>query len=516
MAGDNIGSIWARVSTPGQTELSLDSQVMRVKNKMESLGFKIPPEYIFRTDWTSLNLGPCPEFQSLIKLVRQKKISAVGTLDRDRFQAIGLDRMIFMAECRNNSVEIVVCQGPAFLEGPEGDIVEVALAVAKEIQVRRAGQGAKDGIHDRVKLRRLPATGQHRVFGYRWDSARRLIPDDNWEFINFACHQALSGVATRRIERELKSKGLSLCYQTIYGWLINPVYGGRYYALRRRAIEPISRRQNKDGRPTYGRSSSRRLPLEECEYISEIEVVNPPLTWDEWLAVQRRLTQNKLLAKRHATHDYLLRGMIFCNYHRRRYRGVPSHGKWIYACPITKDCPYPTLNGPRLEAEVKSYCKRLLTDATVVESELAKHLGTQNDLEEKLRNELTVLSRKRTRSLNEETELEARNLQGLVDPEVYPAVKARLRAERMWCDERQKEVQAHLENLHQEAAAAASLRQIQARMGHRLELASNTEWRDVFLALDLSIHVPEDGNIEIQAALPVKASREEEIVSCVP
>ncbi len=515
MPEGKVAAVWARVSTLSQTELSLDSQVTRVVAKLQSLGLRIPPEYVFKTDWTSLSLAPCPEFENLMQLVRQKKINAVGTLDRDRFQAIGVDRMIFMAECRRNGVEIIVCQGPPFLEGPEGDIVEVALAVAKEIQVRRAGQGAKDGLHDRVKLRHLSATGEHRLFGYRWENPRMLVPDDNWEFANLACQQALSGVSTRAIERQLKGKGISVCYQTIYGWLRNPVYGGRYYGLRREAVEPTARKQAEGGRPTYGRSSSRHLPFENWLYVPEIKIVNTPLTWEEWLVVQRRLERNKLLAKRNATHDYLLRGVIFCDYHGRRYRGVPSHKKWIYVCPITKDCLRPSLNGPKLEAEVKGYCHRLLTDTRVIESELAKYLDNRDGLEGKLKDELTVLSRKRTRSLNEEAELEARNLRGLIDEEVYDRLKARLRAERIWCDERERDIQAQLENLQRQTAALVSLKEIQCRVGHKLGMATTGEWREVFIALDLSVHVREDGDVEIEAALPLKAE-EESIVSSVP
>jgi hypothetical protein len=513
MADDRLAAVWARVSTPEQAELSLESQVTRVESKLRSLGFKVPPEYVFRTDWTSLNLTPCPEFQSLLQLARQGRIDAVGTLDRDRFQAIGLDRMIFMAECRHKGIEIIVCQGPPFLEGPEGNIVEVALAVAKEIQVLRASQGAKDGIHDRVKLRRLSATGEHRVFGYRWQTPQLLVPDDNWEFVNWTCRQGLHGVPTRSIQRQLKGKGLSTSCQTVYRWLTNPVYGGRYYGLRREAIEPSYRKQGKGGRPTYGRSSTRHLPFEQWTYVPEIQVSNPPLTWEEWLILQRRLEKNKVLAKRNATHDYLLRSLIFCDYHQRRYTGLPSHGKWLYVCPKPQHCPRPRLNGPKLEAEVKEYCRRLFTDREVMKSEMNEHLDGRDGLGEKLKNELAVLNRKRTRSLNEETELEARNLRGLIDPEVYPAVKARLRAERTWCDEREDEVQAQLDGLSQQEAALMSLKEVHARIGDRFDTATNAEWREVFIALDLSVHVLEDGDIEIRAAIPLKAGKEAGIVS---
>ncbi len=194
---------------------------------------------------------------------------------------------------------------------------------------------------------------------------------------------------------------------------------------------------------------------------------------------------------------------------------MPSHKKWIYVCPITKDCLRPSLNGPKLEAEVKGYCHRLLTDTRVIESELAKYLDNRDGLEGKLKDELTVLSRKRTRSLNEEAELEARNLRGLIDEEVYERLKARLRAERIWCDERERDIQAQLENLQRQTAALVSLKEIQCRVGHKLGMATTGEWREVFIALDLSVHVREDGDVEIEAALPLKAE-EESIVSSVP
>ena len=41
-----IAAIWARVSSRGQTELSLDSQIERCKAKLESLGYTVPPELI--------------------------------------------------------------------------------------------------------------------------------------------------------------------------------------------------------------------------------------------------------------------------------------------------------------------------------------------------------------------------------------------------------------------------------------------------------------------------------------
>ena len=87
-----VAAIWARVSTQDQRELSLDGQVERVRVKLEDLGYQVPPDMIFRTDWTSLDLYSCPQFQQLQQWVKTKQITALGVLDRDRLADQGLQR----------------------------------------------------------------------------------------------------------------------------------------------------------------------------------------------------------------------------------------------------------------------------------------------------------------------------------------------------------------------------------------------------------------------------------------
>ena len=119
-----IAAIWCRVSTSDQRELSLDSQEDAVRKVLEEQGYRVPPEYVLKVDWSSLDLMSCPEFEQLRRLVANGRIDAVGTLDRDRLQAQGLQRLIFLAECRDLSVPLVTVQGPPMLEGGEGQLVE--------------------------------------------------------------------------------------------------------------------------------------------------------------------------------------------------------------------------------------------------------------------------------------------------------------------------------------------------------------------------------------------------------
>ena len=123
-------AIWARVSDPKQEDPSLDTQVERARFKLESEGYTV--DHILKRVWTSADLKPCPEFQQLVRLVLSKKIQAVGMLDRDRIEANGLQRLNFFAECKEHGVTPIVCQGPPFLEGTEGQLVELALALGKE------------------------------------------------------------------------------------------------------------------------------------------------------------------------------------------------------------------------------------------------------------------------------------------------------------------------------------------------------------------------------------------------
>ena len=149
--GNKIAAVWARVSSVGQQELSPDGQVERVKKRLIDQGFTIPHEYIFKVVWTSLDLESCPEFRTLKQLIRTQKINAVGFLDRDRIEAVSLQRLLFLSECKDNHVEPIVCQGAPFISEPEGQLVELALALGKERSVLRAQSGAKQGFEDRVK-----------------------------------------------------------------------------------------------------------------------------------------------------------------------------------------------------------------------------------------------------------------------------------------------------------------------------------------------------------------------------
>lgn len=503
---DRIAAIWARVSTEAQTETSLESQIVRAKAKLKDTGYVVPPERVLAVDWSSLDLFSCPEFQKLQKWVELKEIQALGILDRDRLEANGLQRLIFLSLCKEAEVELVVCQGSPILDEPEGGLVELALAIGKERSVMRAKQGSKDGLHDRVTIKRLPAT-QHKVFGYRWDGDRRLIPDDNWETVKLIFDMALAGQTYSPIIKELKRQGIlspggveEWSKATISSILHNPVYAGRYYGLKKEAIKPLNRKGM-----TYGNSSQKKLPFEQWVELPEIEIVNPPITWEQRQKILSQLEQHQKLAQRNAKRDYLLRGFIFCDHHRgkkgepRRYHGQPHHDIWRYVCPVG-GCCHPFLKGPKIEELAKLHTSFLINLQPAEFYERISNKRNRDELEQSLHKELHSLEAKYNRKINAETELENRNILGLEHGEVYHRLKVMYQAERKWVEERRQVLGEELAQLNRQAEAADSLAQVQAKVRGRLTDLTEAEWRELFAALNLEIHARDDAIITIWPA----------------
>ncbi len=227
-------AVWARVSTNSQAETSLPSQISRCREKLEQFGYSVI--HIFQVDWTSMDLFSCREFQQLINLIKGHEIEALGVYDRDRLDAKGLQRLIFLSECKDAGIEIFICHGSPIIDGPEGQIVELALAIGKERQVLRARQGSKDGLHDRAFIHKKPVT-YHKLYGYQWDKeSNRLVPDDNWSNVKLIFDMLLEGASYNPIIQELKKRAiLSPSGQpewnktAISNFILIRAYAGRFY-----------------------------------------------------------------------------------------------------------------------------------------------------------------------------------------------------------------------------------------------------------------------------------------------
>ncbi len=513
--------VWARVSTHDQAETSLPSQVSRCKESLEQAGYTVTR--ILSADWTSLDLYSCSQFQELRELIRNREVAALAIFDRDRLEAKGLQRLVFLSELKEAGVKLIICQGAPIIDGPEGQLVELALAIGKEKQVLRARQGSRDGLRDRAVSRRLPVTF-HKLFGYQWDKLNnKLLPDDNWDTLKLIFDLLLKGNSYDSVIRELKQRSISSPggleewnKSTLSAIVHNPSYTGKYYALKKRAIEPVQRRGQ-----TYGNSSCQKVPLEESVYIPEIEVTKPPITWERRAQILNQLASHQKLAQRHAKRDYLLRGIILCGTHQgkkgepRIYHGQP-HGKdsWRYVCPVG-GCPRPYLNGPEMDAYAKGYFEKLMLHPSR-SSVAVMHLANEEETAKMLRDELHQLELKHKRSIGTLATLEERFILGKVEAEVYQNLKDKYLNEQGWAKNRQRQVVSMLTQLSFKKDAFARLKELREQFLSTLRDTSTSttkitqeDWRRLIVILNVKLYVDKEGRLTFKSniALDLQQSK---------
>lgn len=505
---NRTAAIWARVSSKGQEELSPEGQAERVKGTLEKLCYV--PQYIFTVTWTSTNLKSCPEFQELQRLIRNRKIQAVGMLDRDRIEADGLQRLNFLATCKEHGVDVVVYQGAPFLDGVEGQIVELALAMSKEKQVERAQSGAKQGLDDRARLRNLPPT-KRKVYGYKWKDGK-FIPDENYENAQLAWTLALSGKKLKAVCKELVLRGIptptgKIYWQksTLHTVLTNPLYAGRYAALRYERVEPKKRTKN-----TFGKTTAKLKPMEDWHFIDDL-VEQPIVTWQQFMIVKERLRLNQLAAKRNAHRDYLLRGLISCELCGaqgidRHYYGVQrTKQKPAYVCSAAwsqtygKKCHSKAISCSRLEDEVKTVIRHFLEspefylsgarDAVEVREK------TMADLEQTIRNNEKAYSRT---IVDEQYKLER------LTPEAFEQAQKLLVARRTYLKQESDRLKLKLDGLRQQSISEDMIRHIRNNLLANLDGASAEDWRFILESLGAKVMAFGDGTWDIEINIPVE------------
>ena len=402
-------------------------------------------------------------------------------------------------------------KAPPLDDSRVGKVFETFQSFVKEEQVERARQGSRDGLHDRVTLRGLPITYRE-LYGYTWDKPTRLVPNSdhhNLKLVPNADHPNLKlvfdlvlnqGCGYQKVIDELRRRdilspsGMPLWNkQTLSGILHNPTYAGRFYALKARACEPTER-PKKSKRVN---SSQRRLQLEDAHYLPNIEVVDPPISWADRERIDVQLAGHQRLSQRHAKFDYLLRGLIVCGVHRgkqgelRRFHGRPHRGSFAYVCPASTPadkCSRPFLRGPELDAAVKLFVKMLFS--CKADDIVARNVARRRSMED-LDRELQDLDAKYQRKTAQLATMEWRLLDGKVDQDTCDLVKVRLLVERKGIVSRQNELLGEKAEVGRGEAARESLRELSMKYSLRVldtEL-STTEWRELFVALTLSIRV---------------------------
>jgi hypothetical protein len=500
---NKVAAIWARVSDPKQEEPSVDRQVATVKAWLEEQGYSVPSDKIIKVVWTSKKILNCPDMQRLLSWVKTGEVKAVGMTHLDRLSGRPGHMSQIFETLKDANCQLLAKDTP-LPTGLMGEMVALVMTLGKAMQVDKADNGAKQGLRDRVERKRLP-TSKHRVYGYQWASDNVVEPDherpERYEARKLMCDMAVKGATYFDIQKELRKQGV-LSPSGNPEWdrssialIVNdPINGGRYYALKHEACEPKKRKVAKEGN-----TSSRYKSLDEAVYLPEVKVIDPPITWEQYLQLQARHQVNQKLASRNGKREYLLRGFIKCYTHHgkkgepRTYYGRPNGNSYIYACPVG-GCAHPNLHGPRTEDMVKQHTRWLLNRQPEEFYRYVGDRGNKAQTRESLENEKRNLESKYNRNVNAETELEKRDLSGQVHPEVYRRLKSSYQAERLWIDERKETIEQQLAQLEKQADIADTWWKLRERVAGRIDQLTSAEWREIFITLNLQVSVRDREN----------------------
>lgn len=375
---------------------------------------------------------------------------------------------------------------------------------------------------------------------------RRLAPGSGWEAASTIWHLALEGMSLRRIACELGNRGFLTATgrtlwrpTTVWQVLNNPVYAGRYYALRYEAVAPRKR----SSAATYGKSSQRLrrgghgadwdARSASWVWLKDVVVESPMVTWEDFLLIQERMDRNKALALASATSKrfYLLRGMVICQLCGATYMGKAHRQRYVYyvcgrcrkktkGAPQCSNRPFP---GKELEAKVWQVVSSFLSSPETVMAEIERKEGDSAAGEDVLRRDLSALDKRQAALDGQETELvslrvrKAEDGTPLVSDAAFERNLALIKAQRSWIADERQRIGNRLVSLRNRAQAAREVLKVQALVKDKLANAGPDDMRRVLEALNTRVLVwPDRIQAELGVAIPVTGPDNMDTVSTRP
>lgn len=240
-SGDKgIALIYSRTSDADEQELSVDSQEEITKKCVESKGFRVPDDGIYRDrDRSGINLKVHrrERFHAMIdRALSDPSVAAVALYDTSRFARDRVTSATVKAELRRSGIEIIYAT-QSISDDPDSAIIEAIFEAMDEGQSRKTGRLALRGMVQKAKRGdRLGAA----PYGYRfvsWMEGERqrskleVVPDEA-EVVRQVYDEYLRGAGDKGVVESLNRKGIltragkPFRKGTIEGMLIKPAYYG--------------------------------------------------------------------------------------------------------------------------------------------------------------------------------------------------------------------------------------------------------------------------------------------------
>ena len=311
---------YARYSTEGQREESIDAQLRAIRDHAKKHNMRIVEIYADREK--SGTNDRRPEFQRMIADSNKKEFTQVIVHKMDRFSRSVEDAVKYLAQLRRNGVEVVSTK-EQFDDSPLGEAMrQIALVWAEMYSKNLSGEVEKGKRENAYKGMHV---GGKPPLGYDIDPVTKklIINEKEAESIKLIFSMYLDGHGYQKIIDKLNSlnyktkKGNDFGKNSLYELLRNEKYTGTFVYNRSSATTP-------DGK-------FNRHKLKPEEEIIRVENTHPAIVSKEDF---ERVAQKKKVTKKNAAsytakEVYLLSGKVVCGECGSKYNGMnrPPRGR---------------------------------------------------------------------------------------------------------------------------------------------------------------------------------------------
>lgn len=315
--------IYARYSSQGQNEQSIEGQLRVCREFAESRGYNIIKTYIdkAKSAWTESEKRV--DFQKMLNEAATGAFKHIIVYKFDRFSRSRVDSMMYKAQLKKQHGIRVVSATEPVSDDEGGEIYEMFLEWNDEKYSQRLSKRVRDGLDTSVsngtfcggtliygyKIRKEQVGGKDRYIKYV------DIDNDQAEIVRYVFKRYAIGISKRAIAEELNAQGHRFhgklfVARTFDKWLYNEKYTGVFSFGERRC---------------------------DNMYPAIIDVH----TFDK---VQKLLQKNQYFKKSNVVRaPFLLNGKLYCGYcgsYMVADGGVSHTGSTYkyYACKLTKKC----------------------------------------------------------------------------------------------------------------------------------------------------------------------------------
>lgn len=403
--------IYARFSSAGQREESIEGQIRECSEYARRQGYVIAGNYIDRA-LTGTN-DKRPDFQRMIRDSARGTFDVVICWKHDRFARNRYDAAIYKVRLKQAGVKIEYAV-ESVPEGPEGIILDSVMEGYAEYYSANLAQNVRRGIFESASKRQTVGV---EVFGYRKGADGRFeIEPTEAEAVRKIFDDYVAGRSAKEITDELNALGVrsrwgnELDRNTVVRIIKNPKYKGVYSFAE----------------------------------IYDPEGIPPIVDPEIWAAAQKRVEDHRRApSRRHDDEDgYLLAGKLYCGECESRMisaSGTSASGREYkyYACEGHKkkknDCKMKQVDKDWIEENVVAALAEIVHSDAILDEYVERYLKWQD--EQRAESSVTALE-KRVREIDAAEKNIVRAVeQGLNTPAFYERLK-QLSEERLGIKER--------------------------------------------------------------------------------